>query len=267
MIGNGSLKTKPASIPLYRILEHRTLTREEENELGALSLAGDLKARDLLVEHSQRLVMDIAVRLWRTNPMLELYDLYSEGNLGLIKAAERFDPTKGSGFATYAKYWIFESMESFTKQRSGSIRLPDNRAEDIISMRKLLREHPAMGVYEISQRMKLSEATVRVLLPFMRTTLSLDSKTDDGCGECPPQCDSLCQVDVDFDHGLILEELHGILKQLPERSREVLMHRYGVFGTKKATLEELAGKYGLSKQRVGQIERKALCECRRLARI
>ncbi len=194
------------------ILDHSLLSPEEENELGILAMAGNLKARNLLVLHNQRLVVKLALEMRKKNTSLDFEDLYSEANIGLIKAAERFDASKGARFATFASYYVKDAMQKYAQKRSKVLSL------------------------------SLDE-------------IDLDSE---------PILDSLCLEEVDFDRNLILEELSKTLSQLPNREREVLINKYGVFGRAKSTLQEIGQKLGLTKQRVNQIEKQALNNCRNL---
>lgn len=107
------------ALGLYKgILSHRLLTQEEENNLGTLAIQGNLKARNALVLHNQRLVVDFALRMHKANSKLDFDDLYIEGNIGLIKAAERFVGTKGARFATFASYYVKDSMQSYARKCS-----------------------------------------------------------------------------------------------------------------------------------------------------
>lgn len=194
------------------ILDHKLLSPEEENELGILAMTGNLKARNKLVICNQKLVVKLALGMHKKNFYLDFEDLYSEGNIGLIKAAERFDSSKGARFATFASYYVMDAMQKYAKKRS------------------------------------------KVL------SLSLDETDLDA----EPMLDSLCLEEVDFDKNLMLEELYKTLSKLPNREREVLMDKFGIFGRNKSTLQEIGEKLGLSKQRVNQIEKQALNSCRTL---
>ncbi len=194
------------------ILNHRLLTEKEENTLGALAITGNLNARNLLVVHNQRLVVNLALRFFKANSNLDFDDLYSEGNIGLIRASERFDSSKGARFATFASFYIKDAIQKYVKKRS------------------------------------------KILSLSLEET-DLDSE---------PLLDSLCLEEVDFDKNLILEELSKVLSQLPQRERDVLLNRFGAFGRKNSTLEEIGKMFGLTKQRAHQLEKQALNDCRNL---
>jgi RNA polymerase sigma factor (sigma-70 family) len=192
------------------ILNHRILSQEEESKLSLLTRLSKKGARNLLVLYNQRLVADLALKMYRINPSLELEDFYSEGNIGLIKAAERFDFTKGARFATFASYYVQDAMRQYAKRHSKILSHSAKKAD--------LESEPALA--------------------------------------------DLYQEDA-FTKSLIVEELYKTLAKLPSTERTVLINKFGLFGRKPSTLEEIGKMLGLTKQRIGQLEKQALKNCRK----
>lgn len=199
------------------------------------------------------------------HPSLDYDDLLSEANLGLLRAAEKYDPSTGNRFVTYCRYWILQSLTRYADQQSLPVRLPEHRTEEIKRIRSAVMDLGSNDPANISIVTGIETESVRMLLPYISGTISLDAKarTPDGY-EGESLADLLLPISVDYLEGLRASELWNVLQQLPERQREVLMHRFGAYGRKKMTLQELANKYGITRERVRQIESKALNMCRRL---
>lgn len=214
---------------------------------------------------NQRFLIKTVAEFHSRHTHLDFDDLVSEANIGLMRAADKFDPSTGNRFVTYCRYWILQSLTRFANQQTVAVRLPEHRAEELKKIRNAVLDLGSMDSEAISASTGIETESVRMLLPYIFGTISLDAKarTPDG-DEGESLADLLLPILVDYLEGLRASELWDVLRQLPERHREVLMHRFGAYGRKKMTLQELANKYGITRERVRQIESKALIMCRRL---
>jgi len=230
-----------------------------------MALSGDIEARNTLVMSNQRFLLKTVAEFHSRHTHLDFDDLVSEANIGLMRAADKFDPSTGNRFVTYCRYWILQSLTRFANQQSVAVRLPEHRAEELKKIRNAVIESGSMDPQALSISTGIETESVRMLLPYILGTISLDAKarTPDG-DEGESLADLLLSVSVDYLEGLRASELWNVLQQLPERQREVLMHRFGAFGRKKMTLQELADMYGITRERVRQIESKAIAMCRSL---
>jgi RNA polymerase sigma factor (sigma-70 family) len=254
---------------LEQIGRHPLLSAEEEHRTARLAHVGDPAARRRLVESNLRLVVAIARRHARAG--VEPLDLIQEGNIGLMEAARRFDPARGVRFATYAGWWIRSSMRRAVAAESGPIRLPDRVLDAIARVRaaereleQRLRRTPTLA--EVAAESGLTEATVATARGAARPPVELDAPlSDDGDASL---------ADVLPDHaaadpaeGLAgddeLAALAAALDALDERPRTVVALRFGLGDAEPATLGDVAGRLRLSRERVRQVETRAL---RNLAR-
>lgn len=217
--------------------------------------------------HNQRFLLKTVGEFHARHPYLDYDDLVSEANLGLLRAAEKYDPSTGNRFITYSMYWILQSLTRYADQQSLPVRLPEHRTQELKKIRSAVMDLESNDPTSISIVTGIETETVKMLLPYATGTISLDSKirTPDG-DEGESYGDLLLSVDVDFLEPIRNSELLVVLEQLPERQREVLMHRYGAFGRRQMTLQELADSYGITRERVRQIETKALIMCRRIGK-
>ncbi len=243
----------------------RILTIEEEIELGRRA-ARDESARNALVMHNQGFLVKVVNDFHRRHRNMDFDDLMQDGNIGLMKAAERFDPDLGVRFITYARFWIMQALNTSLEQSFGMVRIPINRADDLIRIRKAMNETGSKDLKVLAERANVSEETVKNLLPYDKPSISLDSPMFTPSGEeGDKMIDHIGAIDVDFDSKIEIQELKAILDKLPERHREILMFRYGVFGHPEMTLKELSEKYGVSREAVRQMEARALAKCREVA--
>ena len=203
----------------------------------------------------------------KKHPSLDLDDLISEANIGLLRAAEKFDPTSGNRFITYGRFWILQAIGRYANQMGLAARLPDHKAEMLKKLRAAIIETGKSDIKSLALFSGLEEESVRQLLPFTNGMVSLDTPISTSSGE-EGVClgDLVCRVTVDFTGNLQTQELLEVIKKLPERHAEILMYRFGVFGHRKMTLQEIADRYDITRERVRQIEAKALIMCRRLGR-
>ncbi len=244
---------------------NRILTPEEEIELGRRA-ASDEAARNALVMHNQGFLKKMVSEFHQKHRSMDFDDLMQEGNIGLMNAATRFDPDREVRFITYARFWIMQALNTTLEQSFGLIRIPTNRADDLVRIRKAMNETGSTDPQTLSKTANVPEDTVKNLLPYDKPFLSLDSPMFTPSGdEGDAMVDHIGAIDVDFDSSLAKNDLQTILDKLPERHRDILISRYGVFGHSEMTLKELSAKYGVSREAIRQMEHRALAKCREVA--
>lgn len=253
---------------LRDIRKSTLLTFEQEQALGKRVLAGDVSARDQMIEANLRLVISIGKRYM--NRGFPFSDIVEEGNLGLIKAVEKFNYKRGFRFSTYGSWWIRQFIERAIINQGKLIRLPVHVVERLnrfLSQVELLGQ--GLGreprTEEIAQRMKIPEEEVTDLKQLIRTTCSLDSpineRTDTYLRDVIEDASSLSPADT-AEGVLRREGLMEWVKDLPEKEREVIIKRFGLDGGEDQTLEEIGQGLGLTRERVRQIETAALGKLR-----
>ena len=253
---------------LKDIRKSTLLTFEQEQALGKRVLAGDISARDQMIEANLRLVISIGKRYM--NRGFPFSDIVEEGNLGLIKAVEKFNYKRGFRFSTYASWWIRQFIERAIINQGKLIRLPVHVVE---RLNRFLSEVEILGqglgreprVEEIARRIKIPEEEVTDLKQLIRTTCSLDNpineRTDTFLRDIIEDATTLSPADT-AEGVLRREELMEWVTDLPEKEREVIIKRFGLDGDEAQTLEEIGQSLGLTRERVRQIETAALCKLR-----
>jgi RNA polymerase primary sigma factor len=260
----------PLKLYVRSIGDGRLLTREEERELARRKDAGDEAAKRRLIESNLRLVMSITRQYTRAG--VPLLDLIQEGNLGLIRAVEKFDYRLGFKLSTYATWWIKQAVQRALADQGRTIRLPVHVAERV---RRLLRARRQLAQKlsreptpaELAKETGETEERVVDLLRLIDEPVSLDTPVGDGesfFGDLIED-ESSARPDARTANELRQRELARALESLNPRMQKVLLLRFGLDGSSPKTLEEVGTVLGITRERVRQIETRALRELRTAA--
>ena len=257
------------SIQMYlrEIGQYPLLTALEERTLAKRIIDGDEEARNLLARANLRLVVSIAKKYVGRSPDLTLLDLIQEGNLGLFKAVDKFDHTKGFKFSTYATWWIRQAITRALADQSRTIRIPVHMVETMAKYKQVSRRlsqdlgrdpmpeeiatEMGVEVEKIYQIEKISQDTISLELPIGddddRSRLS-DFIADD----------KITAPDQEVAHSILTDQIQEILDSLSEKERKILEMRHGLLDGTYHTLEEVGKEFGVTRERIRQIEAKAL---------
>ena len=258
----------PVKIYLKEIGRVPLLTPEEEIELAARMSNGDPYARKRLSEANLRLVVSIAKRYGGRG--MQFLDLIQEGNLGLIKAVEKFDHTKGFKFSTYATWWIRQAITRAIADQARTIRIPVHMVETITKVKKissqLLHENghdPTAD--EIAEKLEMPVDRVREIMRIAQDPVSLETpigeEEDSHLGDFIPDDDAPAPAEA-ASLVLLKEALNEVLNTLTEREAKVLRLRFGLEDGRARTLEEVGKEFEVTRERIRQIEAKALRKLR-----
>src|SRR4030081_636891 len=245
------------------------LTPQEEIDLAARIKKGDREARALMIKANLRLVVKIAHDY--ANLGLPLLDLISEGNIGLMKAVERFDPAKGGKLSTYAAWWIKQSIKRALANQSKTIRLPVNLGDKISKMRRVaLQMSEELGREptddELSEEIGIASRKVSELEGVGIRPASLDAPISDDAltefGESVADEEARTPFELLRDKDLH-HEVDGLLGGLTAREKKIISERFGFDGGERKTLQEVGKELGVSRERIRQLENSALSKLRR----
>jgi RNA polymerase primary sigma factor len=257
----------PLKLYIRQIGDGRLLTAAEERELARRKDEGDMEAKRRLIESNLRLVMSITRNYTRAG--VPLLDLIQEGNLGLIRAVEKFDWRMGYKLSTYATWWIRQSITRALADQGRTIRLPVHVAEQVRRVQRSRRQlaqklNRDPSLEEIAAHSGFPEARVNQLLELIEDAVSLETPVGDGeslYGDLIEDVHSLAPDEQSAEQARG-RELADALEQLNPRMRRVLSLRFGLDGEPPQTLEEVGSQLGITRERVRQLETRALRELR-----
>lgn len=251
----------------YKLNNAEKLTRAEKRDLKILAGEGK-KARSHLLEANLRLVVSLAKRY--TGRGMPLLDLIQEGNLGLIRAMEKFDYAKGFKFSTYATWWIRQAITRGMADQSRTIRLPVHLVEQVNKLSRIKREmYQSLGREatneELSEESGIDENKIEMLLRQSRDPVSLDMPV--GTDEEAPLGDFIEDAEAtDAETAVVASMRHsdirGVIDTLEKREQDVIRLRYGLDDGVPRTLDQIGRRFGLSRERVRQIEREVMAKLR-----
>ncbi len=259
-----SQEQESLNIYLQQISVIPLITVKEEVELADLIKKGDGKAREKMITANLRLVVKIAQQY--SNIGLSLLDLINEGNIGLMKAVERFDPTKGGKLSTYAAWWIKQSIKRALANQSKTIRLPVHMVDRVMQMRRTSSElgerlgrDPTDD--ELASEMNLPVARVSLLKSVSKKPASLDSPLGEGetstLGEVVPDNNARNPFEK-LEKKSLIGDVNLVLSKLEPREADIIRLRFGLEGRDPMTLEEVGAKIGVTRERVRQLQEQSL---------
>ena len=271
-INDNAAMDDPVKVYLKEIGRVPLLTPEEEIELAIRIADNDEKAKKRLAEANLRLVVSIAKRY--VGRGMQFLDLIQEGNLGLIKAVDKFDYTKGYKFSTYATWWIRQAITRSIADQARTIRIPVHMIETINKMNRISRQILQETGQEpdpatISEYLEMPVDKVREIMRVAQEPVSLETpigeEEDSHLGDFIPDDDALAPADA-ASMSLLKEQLADVLKTLTPREEKVLSLRFGLEDGNPKTLEEVGKEFNVTRERIRQIEAKALRKLRHPSR-
>jgi len=254
------------------------LTRDEETELALAAARGNATAKNRIVNANLRFVVNVAKKY--QNHGLDLIDLISEGNIGLLTAIERFDVTKGYHFISYAVWWIRQAILKAICEKSRMIRLPLNRANEFVRIeraRKMIlgNKTDEEEIAEIAEMLGMLPVHVRDMIAITRDMVSLDAAARAGEQESASIGEFIEDDRYETPEEFVVytsmrDDINDVLATLSQKEADVIRLRYGLGGCKAMSLKEVGDEFNLTKERIRQIEKKAIARLQhpsRLARL
>jgi len=267
-LGSG-LDVSSLSVYLREINKIPLLTRSEEVELARMAAKGDEAAKERLIKANLRFVVNVAKKY--QNQGLTLSDLISEGNLGLITAVDKFDVEKGYHFISYAVWWIKQSILKAICEKSRMIRLPLNRANELLQIEKVKREIGSnkdgeADIEEIADFLDMDKGRINDLLNASKEFVSLETplSSDKDANTISDLMEDTKGADPEemLINKTLQESIEDVLSTLTEKESSVIKYRFGLKGERPHSLKEIGDKYNLTKERIRQIEKKAISRLR-----
>lgn len=274
MIYSKTKETNPLSYYLNEISKIPLLTRGEEEDLAYKAKNGDKTAREKLIRANLRFVVTVAKKY--RNQGIPLSDLINEGNMGLITAIEKFEVERGYHFISYAVWWIRQAILKAICERSRTIRLPLNRANELVQIEKKKRNleienNREATPQEIAKELSMDEELVKHLLNISKDTISLetpvydDKKSSSNISDFITD-DKYISPEKNVEKKALNEIINNVLETLTEKEKQIIEYRYGLNGNNSMSLKEIGKKYSLTKERIRQIEKKALSRLKHSSR-
>lgn len=244
------------------------LTFEEENELARKVVEGNVRAKEKMIESNMRLVVSIAKRY--SGRGLDLLDLIQEGNTGLIKAVDKFDPERGFKFSTYATWWIRQAITRALADQARTIRIPVHMVETINKLQRTTRQlsqdlNREPTNEELAKAMGMSVKKIEAIIRNRQEIGSLDATIGKDSGDEEEstlgdfiQDDEHASPEETARQNMMKEKVGGILDKLTDRERKIIALRFGLDGERPHTLEEVGEEFAVTRERIRQIEVKAI---------
>ena len=262
----------PVRMYLKEIGKISLLSADQELELSKKAAVGDEMAKNILAESNLRLVVSIAKRY--VGRGLLFLDLIQEGNIGLMKAVDKFDYDKGFKFSTYATWWIRQAITRALADQARTIRVPVHMVETINKMARIQRQltlelNREPSEEELAKKMGISVEKVREVIKISQDPVSLETpigeEEDSHLGDFVPDASSMTPEEYATNE-ILKEEIKSVLETLQEREQEVLELRFGLIDGTSHTLEEVGKRFNVTRERIRQIEAKALRKLRHPSR-